>query len=421
VAVFSRILGTFFGRDTHSDPHFASIAFFRSFAVPQNRTRGVVKMAQPNRPKDCPLFRAGNGQWCKKIKGKRRYFGTDLNAALVRWAEEKDHLIAGLEPPRTDHSPTVAELANLYLEASRQKVAAGEVRSDHTMHQERVLARLIASLGKDRKLSRTTPSDWDKVRADLLLPDPKTNRKGLKRRAPSTIALDLARYRAFLNWCKLKKHVGEIDLGGALAPPPKRQMRAAKNASGKRLWQPEDLRKMIDDADVLFKPIVLLSINAAMGIADIALLKRSQITAKTEYLDSARNKTGISRKVWLWDETREAIAAAVAKRPEPAKQIYKDRLLLTKSGLPWHRVERGFARDLSTHITNRMTAEIGTAMRLYDCRRTFRTVASDCCDLEAINAAMGHAGRGEGATYMQGISDARIRRVCETVHTWLYK
>lgn len=377
-------------------------------------------MTQPNRPKDCPLFLADNGQWAKKIKGKRRYFGTDLDAALKRYANEKDHLLAGLTPPRADASPTLGELANLYLESSRQRVAAEDVRADHTMHQERVLARLVASLGADAKLSRLTPADWSRVRADLSKPDPNTNRRGLKRRAMATVSLDMTRYRAFLNWCKRQKLITEVDTAGALDPPPKRQRRLAKNSAGKRLWNPDHLRQMIDDADVLFRPVVLLSINAAMGIADIALLKRSQFTAKTEYLDHPRNKTGVERRVWLWPETREAIAAAVAKRPEPSKQVYRDRLLLTKTGLPWHRVEGGFARDLSTHITNRMTEAIGTNMRLYDCRRTFRTIGADSCDLESLNLSMGHEMAGEGQTYLQGGRDDRIRRVCEIVRTWLY-
>lgn len=56
----------------------------------------------------------------------------------------------------------------------------------------------------------------------------------------------------------------------------------------------------------------------------------------------------------------------------------------------------------------------------YDLRRTFRTIASEVCDLEAIDYCMGHTGKGEGATYLQGVSDDRVSRVCAHVRQWLY-
>lgn len=48
---------------------------------------------------DFPLSNHRNGQWYKKLCGKYHFFGTDKDAALKKWAEEKDYLLAGLTPP----------------------------------------------------------------------------------------------------------------------------------------------------------------------------------------------------------------------------------------------------------------------------------------------------------------------------------
>ena len=109
------------------------------------------------------------------------------------------------------------------------------------------------------------------------------------------------------------------------------------------------------------------------------------------------------------------------KRAEPAKQKYDNRLLLTVRGLPWSRVEVTYNVDLVSNALAAAKKAAGvTRGQHYDLRRTFRTVASEVCDLEAIDHTMGHQGKGEGATYLQGVSDARIRKVCEHVRNWLF-
>lgn len=48
-------------------------------------------MPATKKPKnEGPLYLHQNGQWAKKVRGKRLYFGTDKNAALKKWADEKD-------------------------------------------------------------------------------------------------------------------------------------------------------------------------------------------------------------------------------------------------------------------------------------------------------------------------------------------
>jgi integrase len=344
-----------------------------------------------------------------------RYFGTDLDAALKRWASEKDHLLAGYDPPRIDGKPSLSELANLYLADSRDRVKAGVVRADHTITYRTVLAIVVDAVGGQAKPDMMTPTQWSTVRSAMAVG------KTGKPVAQATLQGRLGRCRAFLNWCVLHRHVKAIDTADTLKPPAKRLLRREATAKGKRLWDANDLRKVIDGAHVSFRPVLLLGINCGLGAADIAALTRSQWREGQEFLDCPRHKTGIDRRVWLWPETREALAAAVAKRAEPAKQKYDNRLLLTRRGLPWSRAEPSGAVDLVASRLSMTKSAVGVVKgHYYDLRRTFRTVASEVCDMEAIDHCMGHQGRGEGSTYLQGISDERIRRVCESVRTWLF-
>ena len=57
-----------------------------------------TKPAKPH--PDFPLFAHRNGSWAKNVLGKLRYFGgwNDPDAALQKWVDEKDDLLAGRTP-----------------------------------------------------------------------------------------------------------------------------------------------------------------------------------------------------------------------------------------------------------------------------------------------------------------------------------
>ena len=84
------------------------------------------KPAKPS--KDYPLTPHGNGQWCKKIKGKVWFFGTwdDPQAALEKYVDEKDDILAGRDPKRLSQSGTkLVDLVNRFLTDRQQKVTEG--------------------------------------------------------------------------------------------------------------------------------------------------------------------------------------------------------------------------------------------------------------------------------------------------------
>jgi hypothetical protein len=86
--------------------------------------RATSKPAKP-RP-DFPLFPHATGRWAKKVRGKLSYFGKVADdpkgeAALAKWLDQKDYLLAGAKPPADPDRDrlTVRKLVNHYLTAKK--------------------------------------------------------------------------------------------------------------------------------------------------------------------------------------------------------------------------------------------------------------------------------------------------------------
>jgi hypothetical protein len=78
---------------------------------------------------DFPLTPHPAGYWCKKIWGKLHYFGpwSDPDGALKKYLEQKEDLYAGRTPRADPAGLRVKDIANAYLIAKKDAVAAGEL------------------------------------------------------------------------------------------------------------------------------------------------------------------------------------------------------------------------------------------------------------------------------------------------------
>jgi integrase len=233
---------------------------------------------------------------------------------------------------------------------------------------------------------------------------------------------------------KYADDAGLIDRAPRYGPgfkkPSRKALRLARAARGRRMFEADELRKLLGGAGPALRAIVLLGINAGLGNTDIGRMPMSALDLQGGWLDYPRCKTGIPRRCPLWPETVAAIRAARAKLP-PAKN--PDELaILTRRGQPWVKVtttrdEEGKVivrfDDCIAKETAKLLQDLGLArpgLNFYALRHTFETIGGETRDQVAVNAIMGHVEDTMAAAYRERVSDERLRAVTDHVRAWLF-
>src|SRR5689334_19116227 len=120
---------------------------------------------------DYPLF-THDGRWAKKVRGKLRYFGKVADdpkgvAALAKWIEQKDELLAGRTPRSKNGELTIGLLCSKFLEAKDKLLDSGEITKRTRQDHERTTDRLVKFFRKDRLVSDLAADDFEQLRADI--------------------------------------------------------------------------------------------------------------------------------------------------------------------------------------------------------------------------------------------------------------
>ena len=114
------------------------------------------------------------GRWTKKVHGKLKYFenvATDPKgvAALHKWLEQKDELLAGRTPRSKTDGLTLRELCNKFLVAKLTNVKIGKLSPRTFVEYNRTTDILIETFDKDRSV------------LDIRRDDPSPSPKGVGR------------------------------------------------------------------------------------------------------------------------------------------------------------------------------------------------------------------------------------------------
>ena len=154
-------------------------------------------MTQPDRRRKTradkfPLTLHKTGQYCKKIKGRTYYFGTDKRRALERYLEQAVCLNTGR---RAIHdSPagriSIKTMCNLYLDHQELRVTVGEVKPRHLSDQVSLLRVFVKFVGPHRLVSDISTLDLQNYRTKLI-------RAGI---SANTINNRIAALKAMYNW-----------------------------------------------------------------------------------------------------------------------------------------------------------------------------------------------------------------------------
>lgn len=386
---------------------------------------------KPDRPKkpypEFPLTPHASGAWQKKVRGKIHYFGRwgrVVNGKLERiegdgWKEaleqykvQADDLHAGRTPRRRNGDElTVKDLANHFLTAKKNQLDAGELSPRSFAEYKATTDLLVRQFGLTRLVDDLASPDFEALRATMA-----------RRLGPVRLGNEVQRVRTVF---KYGYEAGLIEkpmrYGPQFVKPSRATMRKHRAKAGAKMFEADELRKLIDAARVPLRAMILLGINCAFGNSDCAQLTLSALDLERGWVNFPRPKTGVPRRCPLWPETVEAIREALATRPKPKKADDAAFVFITKYGQSWSKAEN--AGPL-TQLMGRLLKQLGINGRnrlgSYTLRHTFRTVADEAKDQPAADFIMGREVAHMSSVYRETISDQRLRAVTDHVRNWLF-
>lgn len=332
---------------------------------------------------------------------------------MNRSLKKRDDSLAGREPRFDGDGLTIASLVNQFLTAMQQLVETGELKQRTWQDYYTVCDRIVKVFGRNRLVSDLRPVDFGELRADFA-----------KTRGAVALTNDITRCRIPFKW---GYDSGLFDspmrYGQSFNRPSQKTIRLAKAANGPRMFDRDELHAMLAAASQPLRSMMLLAINGGFGNSDVAQLPLAAVDLDKGWMDFPRPKTGIPRRIPLWNETKQSLRDWLKKRPSAKSSEHNGLLFVTRAGNSWSKTkdDNPVAKE-----TRKLLKEVGlyrSGRGFYSIRRTFRTIASDSQDEAAADALMGHAPRNYdmAAVYGQQISDDRLRRVVEVVHDWLFR
>ena len=402
-----------------------------------SKSTRVKVSAKPRKPyAGFPLTPHPSGRWCKKIRGKLHYFGKldTPEAALERFNREWPFLKDGRTPPPIDTGDgcTIRLLCNAFLTSKKSKLDSAELSPRTFRDYFRTCELLIEQIGRDRRVDDLRSDDFRNLRSKLA-----------KTRGVVALKNEINRCCIVFNFAFDEDLIDKpVRFGQSFDRPSAKSLRKARYEAGPRLFEADEVRRILDAADVQLKAMVFLGLNCGFGNTDVATLPQSAVDLSGGWIDFPRPKTQIARRVPLWPETVIAVRQAIAVRPDPKDPADADRVFITRTGVKWVRTQEKRATEqngddeaavhaatvvsldaLSQHFSKLLKLLKINGRRglgFYTLRHVFETVAGEAKDQIAVNSIMGHVDTSMAGVYRERISDERLRAVTEHVRTWLF-
>lgn len=367
---------------------------------------------------DFPLYQHASGQWAKRICGKLYYFGSwradpDGTAAMLDYQERLPWLLKGREPPDKERGRyTVRDVVNLFLTRKKRRLEAGELAPLSYDRYKRVGEVVRDFFGAATPSRSLADDDFERLRSSMA-----------KRLGPVALNNDIGTVRSMFQFGQRRGLVSrKLNFKECFERPPAKVLRMHRDSQkSRRQFTPAEILALLKVAQPNTRVMILLGIQAGFGNTECTLLPLDCLKREPGWLNYARTKTGTMRRIPLWQETIDAINAAIACRPQP-KHLEDARLLLLSSrgnslvaGHHGDRVNRAF--------TDAMKACGLTGRSFYDLRRNFRTIAKRAKEPEALCSIMGHVKPETDMSdrYNLAIDDTDLRKVVQVVHDWLFQ
>jgi integrase len=364
------------------------------------------------------------GRWCKKVRGKLVYFGktdddVDGQAALARWLDQRDDLLAGRVPRlAADGQATVEQVANRFLHFKRGLVESGELSDATWRDYKDVAAKLVEVFGRNRAVADLRHDDFERLRAIIA--------KGARGKGvgPVTLGNFITRARVLFRYASESQLIDKpVAFGQGFRRPSRTVMRKLRNERGPKMFAAEELRRMIETASQPLRTMFLLAINAALGNADLGRLPIGCIDMAGAWLDYPRGKTGVRRRAKLWAETLTSVKDWLAERPKANDPAHDGLLFITVRGASWF---KGGADDPIAKEVRKLLDKLGIKRKgtgCYAIRHSFCSAGMKSGDRDAVRMVMGHVEDPSDMTAVYNespVDDARLIALSEFIRRWLF-
>lgn len=370
-----------------------------------------IPPGKPDRPEGSPLYWHASGRWTKRIRGQLHYFGRGTHdEALAEYNRIGPDLHAGRKPRADDPDAlTVYMLCAKFLTAKKDQRDNGELSPRMFAEYGDVCKRLIRTFGRNRAVADLGPDDFAKLRKVMA-----------KTWGPVRLKAEIIRSRTPFNWASKARVIDRPPVyGESFSVPSANVIRRHRAKQGAKMFEADEVRRMLAAARQPMKAMLLLGLNGGLGNGDIAALPINGLDLDGNSLRFPRPKTGVARTIPLWSETVAAIREWLALRPAPKNPDDAGLLFITYKRGSW-RDDTGRAlphefRKLADHVG------VNGHRGFYCLRHTLQTIGDESGDFIAVRRIMGHAGGGDIAdTYRERISDERLRKVTDHVRRWLF-
>lgn len=394
------------------------------------RSGGGGKKSKPPKPKkphpDFPLYAHASGRWAKRINGKIHYFGSwadGLQAALEKWLDQKDALLAGRKPrEKTEGAMSVRDACDHYLSHIDEKVGRG-LRSDRWLEDlKATIVTFRDTVGPDWDVESLTEEDFAEAERRLWTAQ-KQKRAGRRksktkvaRVSPITARNRIHRVRGMFKWLVATNKIDRPPkYGASFNAPDKTSIDRHRDNNDKRYFTRSDVRRLLRYSKDEFPQLhtaILLGINTGCQNQDITTLRFKHLDLVRGWYFQPRSKKAKQRRAKLWKRTVRSLKELNRYR-ETGPDDY---VFVSKSGGQWHG-------------RNCLAKEFAELKEIADIdypkcgfqwlRHSFITEANQTGDLIAVQLACGHAPRTVTENYIHSVYDPRLEAIAATVEHWL--
>ena len=205
-----------------------------------------------------PLTLHPTGQYCKKIKGKIRYFGTDKKKALEKYLAQATYLhgAQSLVHKTSNDKMTLKQLCDLYLHYQNSRVLVGDITAKHYNDLKYSLDGFMVFLGQGCRIESISTLDLQNYKRKLQSSYASVDRQNLH----------IGLMKAMFHWARKNDVFESIPNIDAISKD---------RVVHKEMYtfNPQQIRKLLSTADVKMKAMIWLGLNCGFGCTDCSRLK----------------------------------------------------------------------------------------------------------------------------------------------------